>query len=49
MEAGSIQLKKKKGMGWVNIRQRVEFLKGTLDLNSSEGNGTSVQINIPFS
>ena len=38
----------KKGMGWINIRQRVEFLKGSLDLNTSEGNGTSVQINIPF-
>ncbi len=38
----------KKGMGWVNIRQRVQFLKGSLDLNTSEGNGTSVQINIPF-
>jgi signal transduction histidine kinase len=39
----------KKGMGWVNIHQRVEFLKGSLDLNTSEGNGTSVQFNIPFS
>jgi signal transduction histidine kinase len=38
----------KKGMGWINIRQRVKFLKGSLDLNTSEGNGTSVQINIPF-
>ena len=40
--------KKSSGMGWGNIRQRVEFLKGNLDLNSSEGNGTSIQINIPF-
>ena len=36
------------GMGWSNIRQRVEFLKGSLDLNSSLGSGTSVQVNIPF-
>jgi signal transduction histidine kinase len=36
------------GMGWSNIRQRIEYLKGSLDLNSSVGNGTSVQINIPF-
>ncbi len=36
------------GMGWGNVRQRVDFLKGTLDLSSSEGRGTSVQINIPF-
>lgn len=40
--------KESNGMGWSNIRQRVEFLKGTLDLHSSTSSGTSVQINIPF-
>jgi signal transduction histidine kinase len=38
--------KESNGMGWSNIRQRVEFLKGTLDLHSSASSGTSVQINI---
>ena len=36
------------GMGLTNIHQRVEFLKGGIDLNSSKQTGTSVQINIPF-
>ncbi len=40
--------KESSGMGWGNIRQRVEFLKGSLDLHSSASSGTSVQINIPF-
>lgn len=40
--------KESNGMGRGNIRQRVEFLKGNLDLNSSQEKGTSVQINIPF-
>lgn len=34
------------GMGWNNIRNRVEFLKGKLDLGSDPGNGTSVLIEI---
>lgn len=40
--------KESNGMGWSNIRQRVEFLKGTFDLHSSSSSGTSVQINIPL-
>jgi signal transduction histidine kinase len=40
--------KENNGMGWGNIRQRVDFLKGTFDLHSTEGNGTSVQISVPF-
>jgi len=35
-----------KGMGWVNIKHRVDFLKGRLDVNSRLGNGTSVQIEV---
>ncbi|MFT3827418.1 MAG: histidine kinase [Chitinophagaceae bacterium] len=34
------------GMGWKNIQNRVEFLKGTLDIQSSPGKGTSVMIEI---
>lgn len=36
------------GMGLTNLKQRIDFMKGTLDLNSAEGEGTSVQISIPY-
>ena len=32
------------GIGWRNIRNRVEFLKGTLDVQSEKEKGTSVHI-----
>ena len=34
------------GMGWKNIRNRVEFLKGKLDVQSENNKGTSVHIEI---
>lgn len=34
------------GIGWKNIRHRVEFLKGKIDLQSQPGKGTSVHIEI---
>ena len=34
------------GIGWTNIRNRVDFLKGKLDVNSKPGKGTSVLIEI---
>ena len=34
------------GMGWKNIRSRVEYLNGIIDLQSSPGTGTSVTIEI---
>jgi signal transduction histidine kinase len=37
-----------KGAGLINIRQRVEFLKGTIDWNSTAGEGTSVLVEIPL-
>jgi two-component system, NarL family, sensor kinase len=37
-------LKTGKGMGWANIENRVEFLRGKLDVQSGEGKGTSVHI-----
>jgi len=37
-------LKNSGGMGWHNIRNRVEFLKGKLDLQSGPGKGSSVMI-----
>jgi signal transduction histidine kinase len=33
-------------MGWSNIQNRVEFLKGKLDVRSEDGKGTSVHIEI---
>lgn len=35
-----------KGMGWNNIQNRVDFLKGKIDVNSDTGKGTSVLIEI---
>lgn len=39
-------LKQSAGMGWLNIQNRVEFLKGKIDLQSAPGKGTSVMIEI---
>ena len=35
-----------KGAGWVNIRSRVEYLKGQLDVHSEQGKGTLVNIEL---
>ena len=35
-----------KGIGWSNIKNRVEFLKGTLDVQSEKDKGTSVHIEL---
>ncbi len=37
-------LNQAKGIGWSNIQNRVEFLKGTIDVQSEKGKGTSVHI-----
>ncbi|MGN6293301.1 MAG: tetratricopeptide repeat-containing sensor histidine kinase [Chitinophagaceae bacterium] len=39
-------LKQSSGIGWSNIQNRVEFLKGKLDIVSSPGKGASVLIEI---
>ncbi len=36
-----------RGIGWSNIRNRVEFLKGNIDIKSVPNAGTSVLIEIP--
>lgn len=41
-------LQKLEGIGLKNIRSRVEFLKGTVDFDSSPGRGTLVAIHIPI-
>lgn len=40
---------KNEGMGLKNIRTRVEFLKGTVDFDSSPGKGTLVAVHVPLS
>jgi signal transduction histidine kinase len=35
-----------KGIGWTNIESRVNFLKGKLDIDTREGKGTSVLIEL---
>lgn len=39
-------LKQSNGIGWSNIQNRVEFLKGTWDVDSQPGKGTSVNIEL---
>lgn len=39
-------LKTNKGIGWVNIQNRVDFLKGKIDITSKQGEGTSVHIEL---
>ncbi len=39
-------LEKNKGAGWANIRSRVDYLKGKLDLHSDSIKGTSVNIEL---
>ena len=41
-------LEEKKGIGLGNILSRVEYLKGTIDIDSSPGKGTTVIIEIPY-
>jgi two-component system NarL family sensor kinase len=38
-----------RGAGWANIRSRVNFLNGKLDIQSAMGTGTSVHITLPKS
>ncbi|MGE7774165.1 tetratricopeptide repeat-containing sensor histidine kinase [Chitinophaga sp. NPDC101104] len=39
-------LKSARGMGWHNIQNRVDFLKGRIDISTGPGKGTSVLIEI---
>lgn len=39
----------KGGMGWKNITSRVEYLRGSLNVDSSAGSGTCVHIELPLS
>jgi signal transduction histidine kinase len=37
---------KQAGAGWTNIRSRIEYLKGHLELSSEPGKGTTVNIEL---
>jgi two-component system NarL family sensor kinase len=39
-------LQQSKGIGWSNIQNRIDFLKGKLDINSTPGKGVSVLIEL---
>jgi signal transduction histidine kinase len=39
-------LNQSKGIGWSNIQNRIEFLKGTIDVKAEAAKGTSVHIEI---
>jgi signal transduction histidine kinase len=41
-------MEEKKGMGLGNVLSRVEFLKGTIDIDSALGKGTTAIIEIPY-
>ncbi|WP_315817691.1 sensor histidine kinase [Paraflavitalea speifideaquila] len=40
-------LHRSKGMGWSNIHSRVDYLNGTMDIESTPHKGTSVLIEFP--
>ena len=37
------------GIGFANMRRRIELFKGEMEINSSPGNGCKIVITIPFS
>jgi signal transduction histidine kinase len=39
-------LETNKGAGWTNIRSRVDYLKGSMDINSEPGKGTTITIDV---
>lgn len=39
-------LKESKGIGWTNIQSRVDYLKGTIDIQSEPGKGVSVHVEV---
>jgi len=39
-------LKNTRGLGWSNLRSRIDYLKGRMDVQSAPGNGTSVLIEL---
>ncbi|MEO8934908.1 MAG: sensor histidine kinase, partial [Xanthomarina sp.] len=42
------QKNKKQGIGLRNIKERLQIMQGTLDIDSGSGNGSSITIDIPL-
>lgn len=42
----TVILKGTKGLGWSNLRSRIDYLKGKIDVQSAPGKGTSVLVEI---
>ncbi len=40
-------IKQSRGIGWKNIYSRVELINGVIDMNSSPGVGTNIQVLVP--
>ena len=40
-------IKQSSGIGWKNIYSRVELINGVIDMNSTPGAGTNVQVLVP--
>jgi signal transduction histidine kinase len=40
---------RRKGLGWENIRNRIEFLKGKIEIDSVIGEGTTINIELNVS
>ncbi len=40
-------IKRSTGIGWKNIYSRVELINGVIDMNSSPGAGTNIQVMVP--
>ncbi len=41
-------LEKTTGAGWPNIKSRIAYLKGSIDIETSVGNGTAINVTIPI-
>ena len=44
----NVKTKKVRGIGLKNVMSRIQYLKGTINIDSSEGQGTSIMIDIPY-
>ncbi|MEY2466790.1 MAG: hypothetical protein QOD03_1311, partial [Verrucomicrobiota bacterium] len=43
-----LHAKRNKSLGLLGIRERLEMVGGSLDIASSPGNGTTIQVEIPL-
>ena len=44
----AVSAEESKGMGWSNIRKRLEYIRGELNIHSEPDQGTSIHIEIPL-